>query len=278
MVFAVALVGVVLWNMPSTMSTFSGEHSFYNVSKVDCLKCHSDILTQMSDVGMVNNLHFNNSDSCKICHTISQDEHINSSEGYHSGFKPNCVGCHPNVSIEIRGVNESHSLVVSSANGSIVNMGINEACIMCHTKIPLSVEIRNRTIFAFDNDSVAVNGSTPIFNGSYFVTVENSPTAGIHNFRDNVSCTFCHTNVQSILTPSHLTLGCTGCHRNESDGNYHAAETKHCSDCHNESKPTILSTVSHQSVNRDCNKCHYSHGKVTPTAHGNNCMFCHRMH
>ena len=255
-------IGIVLWNMPSTISTFAGDHTFYNVTNIDCTKCHSDILSQLSETGRVNALHFNGSDSCKTCHTISQT--MNSSEEYHAAFKPNCTDCHQNVSII--GTKESHSIVVTGANNSYANSGINEACIMCHTKAAQTIEIRNRIVFAFENDSIVANGSagTAEFNGSYFVTIPSSYTSGIHNYRDNVSCVTCHAKIQDVLNQNrdpyqnHRIFGCTGCHRgsgmqvgmtNETPIDYHASKVKYCSDCHGS-----------VSFPRDCNRCHDSHG------------------
>lgn len=265
----VALMGIVLWNMPSTISTFAGSHAFYNVTRTDCAKCHSDILTQLSETGRVNTLHIGLNDSCKACHTVS--ETINSSEEYHAAFKPNCADCHQNASTKIigtkEGTKESHSILVTGANNSNVNGGINEACIMCHTKTAQTIEIRNRIVFAFESDSIAANG-TAEFNGSYFVTIPSSYTSGIHNYRDNVSCVMCHAKIQTILNQSrepyrdHRRFGCTGCHRgsgdrvrrvNETPIDYHASKVKYCSDCHG-------------SVDfpRDCNRCHDSHGGFKP--------------
>lgn len=264
MLFLVVIIGIVLWNMPSTISTFAGGHAFYNVTKIDCTKCHSDILTQISETGRVNALHFNSSDSCMICHTISKT--MNSSEEYHAAFKPNCTDCHQNASTKIRGTigtKESHSRVVTGANNSAVNSGINEACIMCHTKTAQIIEIRNRIVFAFENDSIVANGTTE-FNGSYSVVIPSSYTSGMHNYRDNVSCVMCHAKIQDILNQNrdpyqkHRIFGCTGCHRgsgmqvgstNETPVDYHASKIKYCSDCHGS-----------VSFPRDCNRCHDSHG------------------
>jgi hypothetical protein len=260
----VALIGIMLWNMPSTVSTFAGTHAFYNVTKTDCAKCHSDILTQISESGRINELHSNNSsnsDGCRTCHTISQT--MNSSEEYHAAFRPNCSDCHQNVSTYIRGVKESHSTLVAWANNSDTNSGINEACIMCHTKTAQTIEIRNRVVFAFESDSIVANGTTE-FNGSYFVIVPSSYTSGMHNYRDNVSCVMCHAKIQDILNQNidpyqeHRIFGCTGCHRgsgmqvgmtNETPIDYHASKIKYCSDCHGS-----------VSFPRDCNRCHDSHG------------------
>ena len=269
LLIVIAFIGIVLANMPSTISTFAGTHAFYNVTRTDCAKCHSDILAQLSETGRVNDLHFNGSDSCKVCHTISQI--MNSSEEYHAAFKPNCTDCHQNVSTNIRGTKESHFMPVTMANNSDVNSGINEACIMCHTKTAQTIEIRSRIVFAFENDSIVANGTangtngtTTEFNGSYFVIVPSSYTSGMHNYRDNVSCVMCHAKIQDILNQNrdpyqeHRKFGCTGCHRgsgmqvgmtNETPVDYHASKVKYCSDCHGS-----------VSFPRDCNRCHDSHG------------------
>lgn len=44
---AVALFAVVITAVPQTLSLYSGGHDFVNGTNVDCVKCHSDIHTEM---------------------------------------------------------------------------------------------------------------------------------------------------------------------------------------------------------------------------------------
>jgi len=42
LMFLIAVMGVLLWNMPTTISTFNGTHSYSNASSM-CEKCHPEI-------------------------------------------------------------------------------------------------------------------------------------------------------------------------------------------------------------------------------------------
>jgi hypothetical protein len=269
-----ALAGIILWNTPSTVSLLVDSHAFYNGS-APCSKCHGDILVQLEDTGSVNVVHRNLDEGggCLSCHlNPNSTQGRNATEDYHSAYLPYCIECHQNVS-SINNTKESHSLIVSVANKSSQNLGLNEACIMCHTTILSEVVVRNRVVFTFENDSVAANGSA-VYDGSYSTTISNPQPTGLHNFNSGVQCIMCHAPVKDILDqpnnpyPVHREFGCKGCHRgrgmtpgqtNETQTDYHAAKIKYCSDCHDLS--------SHQaSISRDCNQCHESHGGLKVSA------------
>ncbi len=264
----IALLGIILWNTPNTVSLLVDSHAFYNGS-APCSKCHGDILGQLEATGSVNAMHRNldGESGCRSCH--SNPINIrggNATTDYHSAYRPECIECHQNVS-SINNYQEAHSLIVSEANRSSQNLGLNEACVLCHTTIVSEVVVRNRVVFPFENDSVAVNGSA-VYDGTYTTTISNPQPTGLHNYYSGVKCIMCHAPVQSILDqpngpyPVHKNFGCTGCHRgsgmdagytNETQTNYHAAKIKYCSDCHDLSAHQPL-------LSRDCNKCHESHG------------------
>ncbi len=48
----IALVGIGVFALPSTMALFSGQHSFYNIdatgNQVPCVKCHGDVKVELS--------------------------------------------------------------------------------------------------------------------------------------------------------------------------------------------------------------------------------------
>jgi len=48
----IALVGIGVFALPSTMSLFAGQHSFYNIdetgNQIPCQKCHGDIQAELS--------------------------------------------------------------------------------------------------------------------------------------------------------------------------------------------------------------------------------------
>lgn len=266
--FLIALVGIILWNTPNTVSLLADSHAFYNGS-APCSKCHGDILAQLEDTGSVNAMHRNldGESGCRSCHSKPINiQGGNATIDYHSAYRPNCIECHQNAS-SINNNKEAHSLIVSEANRSSQNLGLNEACVLCHSTIVSEVVVRNRVVFPFENDSVAANGSAEYY-GTYTTTISNPQPTGLHNYNSGVQCIMCHAPVQDILDrpddpyPEHRDFGCKGCHRgggmdkentNENQIDYHAAKVKYCSDCHNLAKHI-------QGLSRDCNKCHESHG------------------
>ncbi len=265
-----ALAGIMLWNIPSTVSLLADSHAFYNGS-APCAKCHGDVLAQLEDSGSVNAIHRNldAEGGCRACHADPNNTlGRNSTQDHHAAYRPNCIECHQNAS-NIYGVNEPHSLIVGEAISSTLELGINEACILCHTTMVQTVTVRNRVVFPFENDSIAANG-TPEYDGTYTTTISNPNNTGLHNFNSGVSCIMCHAPVEILLNQSrepyteHRQFECTGCHRGsgmqpgqtaESQITYHAARIKYCSDCHD--------LGGHQpQISRDCNRCHESHGGI----------------
>jgi len=47
----IALIGIGVFALPSTMSLFAGQHSFYNIdatgNQVPCKKCHGDVQAEL---------------------------------------------------------------------------------------------------------------------------------------------------------------------------------------------------------------------------------------
>lgn len=262
----IALVGIILWNTPGTVSLLADSHAFYNGS-APCSKCHADVLAQLEDTGSVTAIHRNldGEGGCRSCH--SNPINIQGTTiDYHSAYRPNCIECHKNVS-SINNYQEAHSLIFSEANRSSQNLGLNEACVLCHTTLVSEIVVRDRVVFPFESDSIAANGSVE-YNGTYTTTISNPEPTGLHNFNSGVQCIMCHAPVQELLDqsddpyPEHREFGCTGCHRgsgmvagqtNETRTEYHAAKIKYCSDCHDLGDHEPL-------ISRDCNLCHESHG------------------
>jgi len=264
----IALLGTLISSTSSTLSLFANDHAFYNES-APCIKCHGDIQLQLEDTGRVTTLHRTQDleYGCLSCHANSNNTlGRNVTDDYHSAYSPYCIECHDKTS-SIYGTQEAHTIIVTGANSSKLKLGINEACAMCHTTLFDSVTVRNREVFAFENDSIAVNG-TPEYNGSYTITFDNPQSSGLHNYNSGVQCIMCHAPIYLTLSQAsepynkHSEFGCEGCHRGsgadidniaEPQVEYHAAKTKFCSDCHG--------LVDYP---RDCNQCHESHGGFKP--------------
>jgi hypothetical protein len=267
----VALAGIILWNTPNTVSLLVDSHAFYNGS-ASCSKCHGDIQAQLEDTGSVNSMHRNldRGGGCRSCHSNPVNiSGRNITEDYHSAYRPECIECHQNVST-LNNNQEAHSHIVNDANRSSQNLGLNEACITCHTTIISEVTVRNRVIFPFENDSIAAANGSVEYNGTYTTSISNPQPTGLHNFNSGVQCIMCHAPVQDILSQdrvpysNHSLFGCKDCHRNTTTEmqEFHAARIIYCSDCHavqQNGKVHKNDSVGLKS-SRDCNMCHESHG------------------
>lgn len=71
----IALVGIGVFALPSTMSLFAGQHSFYNIdatgNQVPCKKCHGDVQAELgANYVSASSRGPHNDMSCEYCHRI----------------------------------------------------------------------------------------------------------------------------------------------------------------------------------------------------------------
>ena len=152
LLLSVAVIAVGLFAMPSTLSLFSGQHTFYNGSSVDCAKCHADIYSELSGA---NGAHTTNEfKACEGCHRTNttaiktlipsngtanastwNETNVSGDGQAHAAVTMECINCHSGVDEELNGTNAAHTAFYDGANGSsTVDMkGANVACIGCHT-------------------------------------------------------------------------------------------------------------------------------------------------
>lgn len=92
LLFATAVVGIVLWNMPNTISSFSGTHTFYTGSS-PCEKCHGDI-----SIASHTNSSAHDNFTCITCHrgepNITYNSNSTVGEEAHSSSMGSCTDCH----------------------------------------------------------------------------------------------------------------------------------------------------------------------------------------
>ena len=116
---AIGVIAIGIFALPSTVSLFSGQHAWYNISygeKLPCIKCHADIYDEylMSDVhgslsGGANTTPQGGSaanDACYACHRVvyTKRENITYASGDDAGSTPGvqahaastvaCMACH----------------------------------------------------------------------------------------------------------------------------------------------------------------------------------------
>ncbi len=162
LLLAVAVLAIGLYIMPSTLSLFSGQHTFINGSEVSCRKCHEDIYSEFtSGASQSPQAPHSSIANCRVCHVTGSidggfagnslltfetiDLNLKNDSKAHAAITVECVFCHDLVPAEITGVNESHrvfynsSKADSSTNGTNLLKGGNEACIGCHTHIWVNI-------------------------------------------------------------------------------------------------------------------------------------------
>ena len=170
LLLSVAVIAIGLFAMPSTLSLFAGQHTFYSGSEVDCGKCHQDIETEIT---MSPTAHTTAElQLCEGCHktnTTALNElipydgqnnatdsatnftgiNITTNAQAHAAVTMECIGCHGGVDEELTGTDAAHtafyyganySEVGNGGNQSAVNLkGSNTACVGCHTHAIINV-------------------------------------------------------------------------------------------------------------------------------------------
>lgn len=166
LILSIAVIAVGLFAMPSTLSLFAGQHTFYNGSSVNCAKCHQDIANEVSSGGVHTTITSQSGRAkCRVCHTTGEVTNVPlgknaSGAGYDLGTKSRnnsnnsnahaavtveCVSCHTQVPAEITGVDEAHgpfynsTKAQSATNGTNILKGANEACVGCHTHTVVNI-------------------------------------------------------------------------------------------------------------------------------------------
>lgn len=106
LLLTVAVIAVGLFALPSTMSLFTGQHTFYDGANVSCKKCHQDIYDEIGSDTNRYQAHYSKRD-CSGCHktTTSSGANISnnswrlSSKGTvifkaHAAVTVECLACH----------------------------------------------------------------------------------------------------------------------------------------------------------------------------------------
>lgn len=182
----IAMLAIGLVVLPQTLSTFSGQHNFYDTTtlgatsiQIPCEKCHADINSELSQPGMVNSVH--KAIGCSGCHVTIAPQKEGMVKGlggnFHAAALPLCVDCHSIGTIgldssSINGSNEAHRSFVSQSNNSNIMRNENAACIACHTHISVNITWTRNTTMNFN----AIEGT----NNTHTWIVTNFSVSGIN--------------------------------------------------------------------------------------------------
>ncbi|MCK4731223.1 MAG: hypothetical protein KAT65_02085 [Methanophagales archaeon] len=96
----VAVIAIGIFALPSTVSLFSGQHTWYDLSAkgndVPCEKCHADIADEMVSTGAHLNM------KCEVCHRTDKrvgyakdnNGNVVPGQGAHAASTQECMVCH----------------------------------------------------------------------------------------------------------------------------------------------------------------------------------------
>jgi hypothetical protein len=213
---AIALVGIGLFVLPSTLSMFAGQHSWYdpNNNGIPCTKCHFLEMEELSTSGGPHSPNYNSilnssavynftagagfngstdfwggaatNDRCYGCHQVTgssnpasplYDSWANQNDTVHAAVAVLCTDCHPWVVNELKA--GAHQAFYEDLNASQVG-GLekeNQACIGCHTHVGVNI---SWTRAAFVSYNVTVDTD-----GNYSVLWNTSDTLGTNASRFN---------------------------------------------------------------------------------------------
>lgn len=197
----IALLTIGMYFLPTTLSLFSGQHTFINGTEVSCRKCHEDIYSQIADAPTGSPHLSGFADNCNGCHRtggililfqddltagISQGEHalnITADPNVHAAVTVECVFCHDLIISnsttsdpqEIRGSDEAHSSFYDASNQSTILKGGNEACIGCHTHTMVNITWIRKTGY---NMNVDILSGTWNVSSSLNQSTVNTSSAG----------------------------------------------------------------------------------------------------
>ena len=200
LVLLAAIIGLGIVVLPETYSMFAGQHNFYDTTtnglQVPCKKCHSDIISELSQPGKVNLIH--KVMDCDQCHVTaapnSEGLYQGSGGQFHAAAVVACIDCHNRTwlsgtfdhsriigsglgcldchklpisdnfsAVEIYSQEESHRNFAEGASGSKLLKGANEACISCHTHVRVNITWTKAAYISM-NVNVNTNGSWSITN------------------------------------------------------------------------------------------------------------------
>ena len=179
---AVAVIALGIFALPSTVSLFSGQHSWYELgaygSQVPCEKCHSDIADEMASTGAHKDF------PCENCHRTDADVRAYASEegagtGAHAASVEDCMICHD---FECDG-NYIHDYIAAAD------------CLACHPML-LPEQLYPPTAGGFNLTNAPNDSGTKAAHKAFIVDSKNSTLMT----GTNEACIACHTRVGVNIT------------------------------------------------------------------------------
>jgi hypothetical protein len=220
---AIAIIGMGLFILPSTLSMFGGQHSWYEPQEIDCSKCHIIEYEEMSSGAYGVHSPHRTADTtfeCTDCHNVSMNMtyYATGQKGDHTSAHAvttvSCLACHGDLFSNgttcgttchyplSPGLNVMHELVKK-------NEWNHSTCIKCHREYDDNVTIMRENVFINDVDD---NLSNPLeAHRSFFLGMsgENTTESESGLTGPNEACLGCHTGVGANISwtrPTNITF------------------------------------------------------------------------
>ncbi|VVB85297.1 Cytochrome c7 c [uncultured archaeon] len=285
----IALVGVGVFALPSTMALFAGQHSFYNIdatgNQIPCQKCHGDVKAELSNSGY----------SAKT-----------GTLGPHANFQ--CEYCHRAEAGFASGDDAVVKLTYSNVTGPATLKSVYVVTTIQNfetgnfpkqiTGVGAATKTIDWTLFNAKNLDLTTFVEKKDFQdtrGFYAGQITGSDVGIVYNMsRISETATYSNgapldqnaTTKAGAVDPSAVTISSTGALNFNGSGSravtpgtrYHAASLVSCMECHGGEKETGVSGYEYESpepymhsgwlINGEgvgsCADCHYSTASHTP--------------
>lgn len=223
LLLGVAIVAIGLFVIPSTMSMFVGQHSWYSVKtpaqQYDlCERCHqAEVGEWVSNTGAHSIYRNQYPNSGCFCHQINETQiegfgftgiesynftifnesgSLNSSNTSwgdawrtqatpHAAITIACVDCHVNATAQLANEKSAHKQFQDQAINS-TGATANTACMACHTMVGLDITMERNY-------------------GGLIIYANHSVDAGIYNWTVDVSINSTRTNTSTVYAPNSST-------------------------------------------------------------------------
>lgn len=211
LLLSIAVVAIGLFALPSTMSLFSGQHTFYSGENVSCAKCHSDVAQELTLSQAHTGASFKTigGQNCARCHTTSEgwnETGMNMSYGQwraypykgttltgavnvtaHAAVTVECLACH-GTSAANWNASKGISRVAAEIQGSAeAHRGFYYGA------------ISNKTVGDINESSLRAAGIVSASVPSWYGT--GNPTQNVIQLKgSNTACIGCHTHAIVNIT------------------------------------------------------------------------------
>ncbi len=151
---AMAVLAIGILVLPSTITLFAGQHTWYYKEALPCEKCHADVADEFQSSA---NYHPPGNtypvwEACVLCHQVEPlyPGDVSQSAGKHAATVVPCDYCHYPEANAFD--NDPHKPFIDAADTSTQMPNATEACVACHTHAEVKINFtwKKYMTFAFE--------------------------------------------------------------------------------------------------------------------------------